>query len=143
MELKLTAAEIDALFTQHFGRMNGLTVEEVREGYARVRMPFHKWMLRPGGVISGPTLFTAADTAMYALVLSHLGPVVMAVTSNMNLHFLAAAPAGDVVAECKLLSMGSRLAVMEVALYTGPHRTYAAHVTGTYSLPPKAAARPA
>jgi len=74
---------------------------------------------------------------MYALVLSHLGPVVMAVTSNMNLHFLAAAPAGDVIAECQLLRMGSRLAVMEVALYTGPDHTYAAHVTGTYSLPPR------
>lgn len=141
MELKLDAGEIDALFRQHFGGGNGLRVEEVREGYARIRMPFHKWMLRPGGVISGPAMFTAADSAMYALVLAHLGPVVMAVTSNMNLHFLAAAPAGDVVAECRLLRMGSRLAVMEVSLFTGPDRTFAAHVTGTYSLPPRDKAR--
>ena len=134
-ELKLTASQIEALFVQHFGNRGGLTVEEVREGYARLRMPFHKWMLRPGTVVSGPALFTAADAAMYTLVLAHLGPVVMAVTSNMNLHFLAAAPAGDVVAECKLLRMGKRLAVMEVSLFTGPDKTFAAHVTGTYSLP--------
>jgi uncharacterized protein (TIGR00369 family) len=135
--LKLTGAEVEALFAQHFGASGGPRVEEVRHGYARLRLPFHKWMLRPGNVVSGPALFTAADAAMYALVLAHLGPVVMAVTSNMNLHFLAAAPAGDVVAECKLLKLGKRLAVMEVSLFTGPEKTFAAHVTGTYSLPPK------
>jgi uncharacterized protein (TIGR00369 family) len=139
-ELKLTAAQIEAIFQQHFGNGGGLRVEEVREGYARLRLPYHKWMLRPGNVVSGPALFTAADAAMYALVMAHLGPVVMAVTANMNLHFLAAAPAGDVVAECKLLRMGSRLAVMEVSLFTGPDRTFAAHVTGTYALPRKAQA---
>jgi uncharacterized protein (TIGR00369 family) len=134
-ELKLTAAQIDAIFQQHFGNGGGLRVEEVREGYARLRLPFHKWMLRPGNVVSGPALFTAADAAMYALVMAHLGPVVMAVTANMTLHFLAAAPAGDVVAECALLRLGSRLAVMEVSLFTGPDKTFAAHVTGTYALP--------
>lgn len=134
-ELKLTAGQIEVLFAQHFGNKAGLRVEEVREGYARLRMPFHTWMLRPGNVVSGPALFTAADSAMYTLVLAHLGPVVMAVTSNMNLHFLAAAPAGDVIAECRLLRMGKRLAVMEVSLFTGPDKTLAAHVTGTYSLP--------
>jgi uncharacterized protein (TIGR00369 family) len=134
-ELKLTGEQVEALFKQHLGGNNGLHVEEVRAGYARLRMPFHKWMLRPGHVISGPALFTAADAAMYTLVLAHLGPVVMAVTSNMSLHFLAAAPAGDVIAECKLLRMGKRLAVMEVSLFTGPDRTFAAHVTGTYALP--------
>lgn len=136
-ELKLTAAQIEAIFRQHFGNSNGLKVEEVREGYVRLRLPFHKWMLRPGNVVSGPALFTAADAAMYALVMAHLGPVMMAVTTNMNLHFLTAAPAGDVVAECTLLCMGSRLAVMEVSLFTGPDRVLAAHVTGTYSLPKK------
>ncbi len=139
-ELKLGAAQIEAIFQQHFGNGGGLRIEEVREGYARLRLPFHKWMLRPGNVVSGPALFTAADAAMYALVMAHLGPVVMAVTANMTLHFLAAAPAGDVVAECKLLRMGSRLAVMEVSLFTGPDQTFAAHVTGTYALPRQAQA---
>lgn len=133
--MKLTAAQIEEVFRAHFGNGGGLRIEEVREGYARLRMPFHKWMLRPGNVVSGPALFTAADAAMYALVMAHLGPVVMAVTANMNLHFLAAAPAGDIVAECALLRMGTRLAVMEVSLFTGPEKTFAAHVTGTYALP--------
>jgi uncharacterized protein (TIGR00369 family) len=59
----------------------------------------------------------------------------MAVTANLNIHFLNPAPAGDVVAEAKLLRMGMRTAVMEVLLYTGGDRTFVAHVTGSYALP--------
>ena len=133
--LQLTAPQVEDVIKKGLPAAGTFCVEEVRSGYARVRLPFHKWMVRPGELVSGPALFTAADTAMYALVLSHLGPVVMAVTASMNLNFLNPAPLGDVVAECKLLRLGSRLAVMEVYLYTGPDKTLAAHVTGTYAVP--------
>ena len=94
---------------------------------------------RPGGVISGPTLFAAADTAMYALVLSHLGPELMAVTANFNMNFLNKAVPGDVVADARLLKLGRRLVVMEVDLRTSadPQRL-AAHVTGSYARPASA-----
>jgi acyl-coenzyme A thioesterase PaaI-like protein len=58
----------------------------------------------------------------------------------MNLNFLSAAPAGDVIAEARLLRLGNRHAVMELALYTGDSRTMVAHVTGTYALPRSRAA---
>lgn len=135
--LKLDAAEVEAVIRDGLPgpTQGGFHVEEVRQGYARVRLPFAPWMLRPGNLVSGPALFTAADAAMYALVLAHAGPVVMAVTTNMTLHFLSAAPVGDVVAEAKLLRLGMRLAVMEVSLFTGEDATFVAHVTGTYALP--------
>jgi uncharacterized protein (TIGR00369 family) len=137
LSLQLTAAQVEDVIRKGLPSAGGDTfrVEEVRPGFARIRLPFAKWMVRPGELISGPALFTAADAAMYALVLSHLGPVVMAVTANMNLNFLNPAPIGDVVAECKLLRLGMRLAVMEVSLYTGPDRTHVAHVTGSYAVP--------
>lgn len=138
--LRLTAAEVEAVIKNGLPVAGGFSVEEVRPHYARIRLPFSKWMLRPGNLVSGPALFTAADAAMYALVMAHIGPVVMSVTANMNMHFLSAAPAGDIVAEAKMLRLGMRLAVMEVSLFTGPDRTFAAHVTGTYALP---RARPA
>jgi uncharacterized protein (TIGR00369 family) len=133
--LRLTAAEVESVIRQGLPSAGRFSVEEVRPGYARVRLPHADWMLRPGNLVSGPALFTAADAAMYALVLAHLGPVVMAVTVNMNLNFLVAAPVGDVVAEAHLLRLGSRLAAIEVDLYTGPERTFVAHVTGSYALP--------
>lgn len=135
--LQLSAAQVEAVIRAGLpsADRSDMRVEEIREGYARIRLPFAKWMLRPGDLVSGPTLFTAADSAMYALVLAHIGPQLMAVTANMNIHFLNAAPAGDVVAEATLLRMGLRLAVMEVSLFTGEDRVFAAHVTGTYALP--------
>jgi uncharacterized protein (TIGR00369 family) len=136
--LALTAAEIEAVIKGGLPSAGGgFAVEEVRPRYARIRLSFNRWMLRPGNLVSGPALFTAADAAMYALVMAHIGPVVMAVTANMNLHFLSAAPAGDVVAEAKMLRLGMRMAVMEVALFTGPDKVFVAHVTGTYALPRK------
>lgn len=116
-------------------------VEELRAGSARVRMPFRKWMLRPGNTISGPALFTAADLAMYALVLGHVGPELMAVTSDLNLHFLSKGQAADIVGEARLLKLGRRLAVMEVSLSCGDDPTLVAHVSGSYSLPTKSAGR--
>ena len=138
--LRLAAAEVEAAIKGGLPSASSLMVEEVRPGYARIRLRYSPLMLRPGNLVSGPALFTAADCAMYALVIAHLGPVLMAVTANMNLNFLSAAPAGDIVAECKMLRLGMRLAVMEVSLFTGPDRTFVAHVTGSYALP---RARPA
>lgn len=135
--LRLSAAEVEAVIRAGLpvAGESGLVVEEARSGYTRIRLPYKPWMLRPGNVISGPTLFTAADAAMYALVMAHIGPAVMSVTADLNIRFLSPAPAGDVVAEATMLRLGLRLAVMEVALHTGPEKTFVAHVTGTYALP--------
>ncbi|SEQ32184.1 uncharacterized domain 1-containing protein [Solimonas aquatica] len=114
----------------------GLLVEAVREHYARVRLPFDASMLRPGGVLSGPVQFTAVDAAMYALVLSHLGPELMAVTSDVNIRFLAKAAPGDVLAEAELLKLGRRQLVMQVRVTSSadPSRVVA-QATGTYVRP--------
>jgi uncharacterized protein (TIGR00369 family) len=136
MDLKLTAEQVETLIQGGVTSTRGrLRVEEVRENYARVRLPFRESMLRPGNVVSGPALFTAADTAMYALVLSHVGPELMAVTSNLNINFLAKAKAGDVVAIATALKFGRRLVVMEVSLYTADAPQRVAHVTGSYARP--------
>lgn len=136
-ELKLSAVEIEAVIRGGLpaAAKSGLKVEEVRPGYARIRLPFSNWMLRPGNVISGPTLFTAADSAMYACVMAHIGAQVMALTANLTINFLNPGRAGDVVAEAKLLRLGQRMAVMEVALFTAGDPTLVAHVTGSYALP--------
>jgi uncharacterized protein (TIGR00369 family) len=136
VELKLDAVQTEALIRGGLPTAAAVIVEAVEPGMARVRLPYSERMLRPGGVISGPTLFAAADTAMYALVLSHVGPQLMAVTASFNMHFLNKAAPGDVRAQAQLLKLGRRLVVMEVRLWTGddPQRI-AAQVTGSYALP--------
>lgn len=115
----------------------GLIVESLGDGEARVRCPFRDDFLRPGGTISGPVMMTMADYAMYAAVLSRIGMVALAVTTNLNINFLRRPRPGDVLAEAKLLKLGQRLAVGEVALHVDNEEDLVAHVTATYSIPPR------
>ncbi|MDZ7842367.1 MAG: PaaI family thioesterase [Gammaproteobacteria bacterium] len=115
----------------------GLIVETLGDGEARVRCPFRDDFLRPGGTISGPVMMTMADYAMYAAVLSRIGMVELAVTTNLNINFLRRPRPGDVLAEAKLLKLGQRLAVGEIALHVDNEEDLVAHVTATYSIPPR------
>lgn len=115
----------------------GLIVESLGDGTARVRCPFRDDFLRPGGTISGPVMMTMADYAMYAAVLSRIGMVELAVTTNLNINFLRRPRPGDVLAEAKLLKLGQRLAVGEIALHVDNEDDLVAHVTATYSIPPR------
>jgi uncharacterized protein (TIGR00369 family) len=101
-----------------------------------LRMPYHEDFLRPGGTISGPILMGLADLAMYAIVLAAIGRVELAVTTSLTINFLRKPPPADVVAKARLLKLGKRLAVGEVALYSAGDPEMIAHVTATYSIPP-------
>ena len=73
---------------------------------------------------------------MYVLLLSAIGPVGLAVTTNLNINFLRKGPPGqDILAAAKLLKLGKRLAVGEVNLLSGTAADPIAHVTATYSIP--------
>jgi uncharacterized protein (TIGR00369 family) len=110
---------------------------ELDGGRARVRMPFKSDFLRPGGTISGPMLMGLADLVMYAAVLSRIGRVELAVTTSLTINFLRKPPPAAIVAEGKLLKLGRRLAVGEVALFTEGESDMVAHVVATYSIPPR------
>ena len=101
-----------------------------------LRQRYSDQMLRPGGTISGPTLMALADFAMYVVLLSAIGPVGLAVTTNLNINFLRKGqPGQDVLAAARLLKLGKRLAVGEVSLLSGTSPDPIAHVTATYSIP--------
>jgi uncharacterized protein (TIGR00369 family) len=137
MELKMTAQQVEDLIQLGFAaKHKWLKVEEVRPMQVRVRLPYRDSMLRPGNVLSGPALFTAGDLAMYALVLSHIGPELMAVTANFNINFVNKGKPGDIIGEGRMLKLGRKLAVMEAQLFSSADpETLVAHVTGSYSLP--------
>lgn len=134
---KLDAAGVNALLETAFPGIaaGGPQVTEVTPGRVRVVRPYGEGLLRPGGVISGPTLMSLADTAAYALVLAHVGDQLMAVTSQLNISFLRGAAPGDLTAEAEMLRLGRRLAVCDVRIWTeGPDRL-AAQANVTYALP--------
>jgi uncharacterized protein (TIGR00369 family) len=115
--------------------MLGAELVSLEEGRAVLRAPFRADLLRPGGTIAGPALMALADLAMYAVVMSRLGRVEGAVTTNLNINFLRKPGPVAVVAEARLLKLGRRLAVGEVALFSEGDPDMVAHVTATYSIP--------
>src|SRR5579862_4868148 len=64
------------------------TIEAVGPMSARLRMAYHPSQLRPGGTISGPSIFALADVALYVAILAQIGRVKHAVTTNININFL-------------------------------------------------------
>jgi uncharacterized protein (TIGR00369 family) len=114
----------------------GLRVEEIEYGRAVARMPFRRELIRPGGTVAGPALMGLADFVMYAVVLSQVGPVELAVTTSLHINFLRKPGEADVLAEGRSLKLGKRLVVMDVMLRSEGAAEPVAHATGTYSIPP-------
>ena len=135
----MTAEEITAFLNREFPQINEggkmFTVEAAAHGAARLRMAYHQRLLRPGGTISGPSMFALADVAMYVAVLSAIGPRALAVTTSLNINFLRRPEARDMIAEARLLKLGKRLAIGEIALHSDGQEELAAHATATYSIP--------
>jgi uncharacterized protein (TIGR00369 family) len=117
----------------------GMQVESIEEGMCKVRLPFRKSLLRPGGTVSGPALMGLADFGMYVAVLSAIGRVELAVTTSLSINFLRKPGPTDVIADCRLIKLGKRLAYGEVFLYSegASDDEPVAHVTATYSIPPE------
>ncbi|MBF1802082.1 PaaI family thioesterase [Alloalcanivorax profundimaris] len=113
----------------------GILVEEVGEHRARVRYRFDASMVRPGGTVSGPTLMSLADAAMYAAILANLDGQEMAVTQNLNINFLSKPAPADLIGEAEIIRLGRRSAVLEVRIYSAGNAPMVAHVTGTYAIP--------
>lgn len=136
--LQMTVAEIEAFLAEHFPRMNQmqLVIESLAPRQMRLRMGHHANQLRPGGTISGPTQMALADVGVYLLLLAHIGPVALAVTTNLNINFLRKPAPADMLAEVKLLKLGQRLAVGEVTMFSEGADEPVAHATVTYSIPP-------
>ena len=102
---KMSVAELDAFLLKEFPQSFGsgdITIERADGETCLIRRRFNDSMLRPGGTVSGPTLMALADVAMYVVLLSAIGPVGLAVTTNLNINFLRkGAPGQDVLAAAK------------------------------------------
>jgi|SRR5215471_19365161 uncharacterized protein (TIGR00369 family) len=138
--MKMDAVAIRRFLREEFPQVfsgDDLTIEHADGQTCLVRQRYSDSMLRPGGTISGPTLMALADCAMYVVLLSAIGPVALAVTTNLTINFLRkGAPGHDIHAAAKILKLGKRLAVGEVSLMqVAASPDPIAHVTATYSIP--------
>ena len=99
-------------------------------------MPVSEVHERPGGTVSGPALMTLADCTAWLAIVSQIGPVALSVTTSLHIDFLRKPALVDVEAEGRLLKLGRRLAVVEVAMSSVGSKEVIAKAQVTYSIPP-------
>ena len=138
---KMNARRSRTFWQRNFRRASGPRspnqIEAVGPGTARVRLTAGDRHLRPGGTVSGPAMMALCDATMYVAILAAIGPVALAVTTNLSINFLRKPEPGDLIAECKLMKLGKRLAVGEVSIYAIGSEELVAHCVATYSIPPR------
>ena len=114
-------------------------VEALDHGRAVLRLPFKPELLRPGGTIGGPATMSLADVAIWGAVLSMIGPVALAVTTDLTFHFLRKPPPGDLLATARTLQLGRRLAIADCTITAAVNGDRddqpLAHAVGIYALP--------
>ena len=114
----------------------GIRCEELGSRCAVVRLPYDEAAVRPGGYISGPSMFTASDTALWFGCFTVIGIEAMAVTSELSIRFLRPARNGDLMARADIHSVGRRRIVGTIELWIdgSPDRPVAV-AQGTYIRP--------
>lgn len=139
MALLMDRAALVAFLASDFGQVAAdFAVERADEGGVTLRLLAQERHLRPGGTVSGPALFALADVAMYLAILSRIGPVALAVTTNCSIDFMRKPEAGrDVLAEARILKLGRTLAVGDVLLFSEGKPEPVARAGLTYSIPPR------
>ncbi|EAU41217.1 Phenylacetic acid degradation-related protein:Thioesterase superfamily [Fulvimarina pelagi HTCC2506] len=136
-----TVDATNAFLHEHFPELAealpGLSVAEVAPRRAVLKLKTDKRHLRPGGTVSGPTLFTIADVTGWLSILTAIGPKALTVTTNLNINFLKKPQPGAIIGRGQVLKLGSRLAVTEVSMINESDGEIVAHATATYSIPPR------
>lgn len=133
----MSPVEIEAFLAREFAESDLPSVLTADGKTATLTLEYRTAHLRPGGTLSGPTMMALADTAMYALVLSALGEVPLAVTSNLSINFLRRPRPESLVAKASMLKLGRTLAVGEISIHSASDEEPCAHAVVTYALPPR------
>jgi uncharacterized protein (TIGR00369 family) len=139
MPLTMDEATLTQFLEEAFPQVaSDFLIEEVRENAIRVRLAVAERHLRPGGTVSGPTMFALADVSVYLAILAMIGPKALAVTTNCSIDFMRKPAAGaDMICECRLLKLGRVLAVGECLLFSEGVAAPVARASMTYSIPPE------
>ena len=140
MERKMTIAQMEAFLSSDFPQIGDqFTIIESHEDELTVRLNVNDSHLRPGGTVSGPSMFALADVGMYLAVLERIGPVALAVTTNCSIDFMRKPEAGrDIIAKARILKLGRVLAVGDVLMFSEGSDKAVARASLTYSIPPAA-----
>ena len=139
MALILNKTEVMEFLDEVFPQVrNSFSIDELEEKSIRMRLLVNDSHLRPGGTVSGPSMFSLADVSVYAMVRGMIGRQALTVTTNCSIDFMRKPKAcKDLIATGKLLKLGRLLAVGDVLLQSDGEDEIVARATLTYAIPLK------
>ncbi|WP_112323829.1 PaaI family thioesterase [Oceanibium sediminis] len=138
MELKLTAPEVEDYLREVFPQVSErFAITSLSPMRLSCTMAIGEADLRPGGTISGPAMFTAADCAFYMVTLAMIGRQALTVTTGCTINFMRKPPLGPLRAEARILKLGRSLSVGDVEVFGQGLDQPVAHASLTYSIPPE------
>ena len=139
MAMKMTIETLGEFLNDQFPQVSDdLDILSLSENQAEVRMRITGANLRPGGTVSGPSMFALADVTFYLALMAMIGPKALAVTTNCSIDFMRKPAAGcDMIGKAKILKLGRVLAVGDVLIYSQGQAAPVARASLTYSIPPR------
>ena len=130
----MTADDLTRYLAEVFPQIDmDLRIDMIAPMRARLSHPIETRHLRPGGTVSGPTMFALADVGFYAAILAMVGREPLTVTTNLSINFLRKPNLERLSCDARLLKLGRTLAVGDVTLFSGDAPEPVAHASVTYA----------
>jgi uncharacterized protein (TIGR00369 family) len=118
----------------YFPSLVGITVEELRTDYARMRLPFRDELEQPGGPVHGGAIATLIDTVVVPAVGSAYPAVPLMLTLSLSINYLAAVMGTDAVAEGWVTRRGRSIVFSQVEVRDAARGELAATASLVYKV---------
>ena len=136
MKPLMSKIDLEKFLEKEFPQVsNNFKILNTKPNYLSMLMHISDEHLRPGGTVSGPTMFLLADVSFYLATLSMIGPKSLTVTTNCSINFLRKPNISDLISETRVLKIGKTLSVGDVLIYSKGIKEPVAHASLTYSIP--------
>lgn len=141
-DILMTIPDLTAFMQTEFWQISSeFQVLDLEPMSLRTRFAVSDMHLRPGGTVSGPTMFMVADVSAYLAILSMIGPKALSVTTSCGMDFMRRPKSGaDLICQTRVLKLGRSLAVTDALIYSDGQASPVARANMTYSIPPVTAA---
>lgn len=130
----VSAADINRFLREVFGSEHD-SCEDAGDGWAIARMSPSSGFLRPGEIISGPSVFALVDGVLAYAAYTKIGLEPMALTSELSIRYLRPARGTELRARAEIHHVGKRSIVGTVVAWTDDVDRPVAVAQGTYIRP--------
>jgi uncharacterized protein (TIGR00369 family) len=98
---------------EYYPKLLGMSVEEVRQDYCRMSLPFKPALEQPAGVVHGGAIASLIDSVVVPAIGGVYGPGVNYSTIDLHVQYLAAWRREDAVAEGWVVQRGRSIVFCE------------------------------